>query len=145
MSLTGHHAASSQAPLGQVALVGEGSPGYKSPQSRLQTKVRELKGASVGVNSPKSVNKRKRQQKAATAWPHSLAPLTWGAASSPAAAVTWGSLLGAASWEPCPLPLRGSLLCQCHRGPLRPHSWSRWVPPGLSNSAVFSGSWETAG
>lgn len=79
--------------LGQVALlVGERSPACKSLQYGLETKVPQAE--RLAVNSPKPVNKRKSQHKAAVpAWllSHRTALL------SPAAAVIWGRLLGAAS------------------------------------------------
>lgn len=109
MSLTGHHAASCQAALGG---------GVTRVQVTAVSPTNQGAGAERRICRSQFTQTCEQAQEAAES-SDSLAPPPRGAASSPAAAVTWGSRLGATSWEPCPLPLRGSLLCQYHRGPLR--------------------------
>lgn len=140
MSLTGHHAASCQAPLGQAALGG----GVTRVQVTAVSPTNQGAGAERRICRSQFTQMCEQAQEAAES-SDSLAPpprvlLHLLQLQSP----------GAAGWVPPPGSpvhfLCGAACCVdatgAHSGP---HSWSRWVPPGLSNSAVFSGSWETAG
>lgn len=135
MSLTGHHAASCQAALGG---------GVTRVQVTAVSPTNQGAGAERRICRSQFTQTCEQAQEAAES-SDSLAPpprvlLRHLQLQSP----------GAAGWVPPPGSpvhfLCGAACCVnttgAHSGP---HSWSRWVPPGLSNSAVFSGSWETAG